>query len=202
MNRYVIVVGSSRLNSNSRRLADVISICLDGVDPGSEIQIIDLARLKIPMWDEEFWEPTKSWVDIWSPISQGLSSATAFIFVVPEWAGMVPPELKNFLLLCEPEEVGHKPALIATLSTGRGGSYPVVEFRMNGTKNNRLLLLPEHLIFHQVESFLGSNERSSLYMHQRLEWCLQLLRNYSVSMVEFRRLSSSLIVNPMYEHGM
>ena len=202
MNNYAIVVGSSRPNSNSRRLANIISQLVKKIDPGSTSFIIDLAELDIPMWDESFWVQSESWAKIWSPISDGLIASTSFIFVVPEWAGMVPPELKNFLLLCSPEEVGHKPALIVSLSIGSGGSYPIAEFRMCGTKNNRLLMIPEHLIFHHVERFLDSDERSSQYMFGRLEWCLAILKSYSSLMIGLRHEAAKLIYNSKYEHGM
>jgi NAD(P)H-dependent FMN reductase len=202
VNNYVVVVGSSRPNSNSRRLADIILELIKEVEPDSSPCVIDLADIRIPMWDEGFWIQTESWSKIWSPISNALAASTALIFVVPEWGGMIPPELKNLLLLCSSEEVGHKPALIVSLSVGRGGSYPIAEFRMFGTKNNRLLVIPEHLIFQNVEAFIDSEDRTSLYMYERLNWCLAILKNYSAFMIALRKESADLIYQEKFEHGM
>ena len=69
---------------------------------------------------------------------------------------MATPGVKNFLLNCTADEVGHKPALIVTVSATRGGSYPVAELRMSGYKNNRLTWLPEHVIVQHVEQNLNA----------------------------------------------
>ena len=71
--------------------------------------------------------------------------------IAPEWHGQVPAGLKNFFLICGRAEVGHKPALITTVSSGDGGAYPVAELRMSSYKNNRICYIPEQLIIRNVE---------------------------------------------------
>ena len=82
-----------------------------------------------------------------SPISNKLASSDAFIVISPEWHGMAPAGLKNFFLMWGKGELAHKPALIITVSSGDGGSYPVAELRMSSYKNNRICFLPELPIF-------------------------------------------------------
>ena len=65
--------------------------------------------------------------------------------ISPEWAGMAPAHLKNFLLMCDGGELAHKPAQLIGVSSGMGGAYPIAELRMSGYKNNFLMWLPDHM---------------------------------------------------------
>ena len=93
---------------------------------------------------------------MWDPVSAELKAADALVVVSPEWGGMATPGVKNFLLNCTADEIGHKPALIVTVSASRGGSYPVAELRMSGYKNNRVAWLPEHVIVQHAGSNLNA----------------------------------------------
>ena len=91
--------------------------------------------------------------------------------------------LKNFFLYTKHSELAHKPALIVSISAGRGGSYPVHELRTSSYKNNRLCYIPEHLIIRNVESFLkqdSSNIKENQFIAQRIEQTLSLLYDLSL----------------------
>jgi NAD(P)H-dependent FMN reductase len=143
------------------------------------------------------------WTKVWNPIKAELQSSDAFIFVVPEWSGMVPPAVKNFFLLCSHGELGHKPALIVAISSSRGGAYPVNELRISSYKNTRLLYLPEHFIVRDVEKMFNDAKPASeddKYLRQRLDYCLKLLQAYGKAMKEIR--SSGVIDHKAYPNGM
>ena len=78
----------------------------------NETYLLNLAHTEIPFWDEGVWNKDENWAKIWDPIKEELQSSDAYVFVTPEWGGMVPAKLKNLLLLPKGDITGHKPALI------------------------------------------------------------------------------------------
>ena len=99
--------------------------------------------------------------------------------------------LKNFFLLFGQNELGHKPALIISVSAGDGGAYPVAELRMSSYKNNRLCYIPEHVIVRHVEKVLNDDEkendaRSDGYYRQRITWALSILKQYADALKNVR----------------
>ena len=108
--------------------------------------------------------------------------ADGFVIIAPEWAGMVPPGLKNLLLFAGPKEVGHKPAMIVAVSASRGGSYPVNELRTSGYKNSRLVYIPEHVLIHDVnDMLLGATPASDrdAWLRRRIEFADRILLEYA-----------------------
>jgi NAD(P)H-dependent FMN reductase len=182
-----IISGSHRANSESERVARYIHGALSKRKITSEV--ISLAGNPLPLWDEGVWSGEQKWKDAWGPVAQKLRSSDGFVVVSPEWAGMVPPGLKNFFLLCSTEEVGHKPALIVAVSSGIGGSYPVAELRNSSYKNNRLVYIPEHVIIRNVGSMLKGEAPESDFdrdTRARLEYGLALLEQYSKALGSVR----------------
>jgi len=123
-----------------------------------------------------------------------LDGSDALIMISPEWHGMVPAALKNFLLLWGAgSELSHKPALPCAISAGEGGAYVIAELRMSSYKNNRLCWLPENLIARQVK--LICNEDESLNdatlqskFSSRSEYVIDLLIAYASALRDVRAL--------------
>jgi NAD(P)H-dependent FMN reductase len=149
-----IVSGSHRPESQSGKVARWIESALSAQSIATDL--LDLARDPLPFWEEGVWDDTEFWKKHWWPVRDRLRAADALVVVVPEWGGMVPPALKNFLLLCSGKELGHKPGLIVGVSSGVSGTYPVAELRLSGTKNNRLCWIPDHVIVRHVEGVLNT----------------------------------------------
>ena len=165
--KFTIVSGSHRENSQSEKVANYLKKRLEAQVSGSEVAVLSLAGNPLPLWDEEVWAKAPRWQELWAPFSKELAAADALAFVVPEWAGMVPPGFKNFLLLCT-HELRHKPVLIVAVSSGIGGSYPVSELRMSGYKNSFISYLPEHLIIRNVENVLNEGAVNAALDEERL----------------------------------
>ncbi len=185
--KIVIVAGSHRENSESERVARFVEQQLPAL--GAQGSIVSLAGNPLPLWDESVWSGDEKWKDLWSPISTTLRESEALVVVAPEWAGMVPPALKNFFLLCSTREVGHKPALIVSVSSGVGGSYPVAELRVSSYKNNRLVYIPEHVIIRNVGECLHGEESSSdrdRDIRKRLNHGLGILLEYGKALAQVR----------------
>ena len=199
--RIAIISGSHRANSESDRVARYISKQLSSMSIMSDT--ISLANNPIPLWDEGVWSGEVKWQEVWQPISKRLRSASAMVIVSPEWAGMVPPGLKNFFLLCGVDEVGHKPALIVSVSSGIGGSYPVAELRTSSYKNNRIVYIPEHVIVRGVASMLqgdtASHERDG-EVRNRINYGLRLLVEYAKSLASVRE--SGVVNHDDFPYGL
>lgn len=200
-----IVSGSHRKVSQSIKIAKAIKRALKPLKECDEANIFDLANNPLPLWSEDMRKvgnPSKSLLD---SVSKILAYSDAFIIISPEWHGMVPAGLKNFFLMWGKGELAHKPALIVTVSSGDGGSYPVAELRMSSYKNNRICFLPEHLIIRNVESVFNDNEidnnsSSQEYFENRLDYCLKQLLTYGKAFQQIRK-SDAVSINK-YGSGM
>jgi len=199
-----IISGSHRDPSQSMKVAKVIeSILLAGIC--QEVNIISLANNPIPLWDSGVWDNEQKWQDILTPYREQLSSSDAFVVISPEWHGQVPAGLKNFFLLFSKNELGHKPAMIVTVSAGDGGSYPVAELRMSSYKNNRLCYIPEQVIIRDVEQVLNdasedNNAKSDSFYRERLDWALKILAEYATALAQVR--ASGVTQTDKFNNGM
>ncbi|ODN42165.1 NADPH-dependent FMN reductase [Piscirickettsia litoralis] len=190
--KLVVISGSHRQNSQSCKVAQYIAERAKALHYQNNVHVIDLAVENLPMWDESIWQGSREWQVRLEPIHRQLQEATAFVIVSPEWSGMVPAGLKNFFLLCGAKELGHKPALIAAVSAGMGGSYPVNELRTSSYKNTRLCYIPEHLIVRNVEQVLNSPATAKnlstddQYIRDRIDFSVSLLHGYDEALKQVR----------------
>lgn len=188
-----IISGSHRPDSQSAKVGRHIKRTLEERALCDDVWFLDLGNEPLPLWEEGVWDPQDArWQAILDPLRQALHGCDAFIMIAPEWHGMVPAALKNFLLFwTSGGELAHKPALIVTVSGSIGGSYPVAELRMSGYKNNRVCFIPEHLIVRNVNGVFNADEKDNdldphTYHHDRLVYCLGLLREYALALNQVR----------------
>jgi NAD(P)H-dependent FMN reductase len=201
--KVMIVSGSHRQESQSARVAEFVGNDLLRIDPTLVVDSFSLSGNPLPLWDESVWQKSSPLAGLWEPVRERMQQAHAFVFVTPEWAGMVPPGLKNLLLFAGPREVGHKPALLAGVSSARGGSYPISELRMSGYKNNRLLIIPEHILIQDAaDMLLGEepvNERDA-WLRKRITFANRLLLEYGKAIGSIR--ASGLTEDADFPYGM
>jgi NAD(P)H-dependent FMN reductase len=198
-----IISGSHRNASQSRKVADFIATQLAAIQGGHSSDIIDLAGNPLPLWDGMAGKSDSATGKVWADFAARLSKADALVVISPEWAGMVTPGLKNFLLHASPKEVGHKPAMIVTVSAGRGGTYPVAELRTTGFKNNRMVFVPDHVIVQNVNSVLNAGapaDKDDTYIRARLDYSLRVLLSYGAALQQVR--VSDVAHHPDYPFGM
>ncbi|SFW47613.1 MULTISPECIES: NADPH-dependent FMN reductase [Pseudomonas] len=182
-----LIAGSSRTNSQTAKVALFLGQRLKALDICATPRVIDLARSPLPMWPGEDVE------GIWADHAQVLRGADAVVVLAPEWHGMAAPAIKNLFMYASYKEVGHKPALLVSISSGQGGAYPLSELRASSYKNNRVCYLPEHIIVRQVESVMNTGEAKTaddLRIRQRADWTLQMLGHYAQAMQPLRGLIS------------
>jgi len=200
-----IISGSHRKVSQSIKIAKAIKSALKPLKECNEANIFDLANNPLPLWNEDLRKVGNPSNSLLESVSKKLDYSDAFIIISPEWHGMVPAGLKNFFLMWGKGELAHKPALIVTVSSGDGGSYPVAELRMSSYKNNRICFLPEHLIIRNVESVFNDNEidnnsSSQEYFENRLDYCLKQLLTYAKAFKQIRK--SDAVSIKKYGSGM
>ena len=185
-----IISGSHRNPSQSEKLARHIEKTLQQ-EHGVETWLYTLADNPLPLWDQSLWENNPEWNQRLAPIREQLTSSDGFVIISPEWHGQVPAGLKNFFLLFNRFELGHKPAMIVAVSSADGGSYPVAELRMSSYKNNRICYIPEHVIVRNVETVLNenaedNNQEADGYFRERISWSLGILKAYAEAMKPMR----------------
>jgi len=182
--KITIISGSHRPASQSRKIADHVRNTLLEEGICEDADIFSLENNPLPLWDQGIWEGEEKWETLLAPLRQTLRQSDAFVIISPEWHGQVPAGLKNFFLVVGKNEVGHKPALIITVSSADGGAYPVAELRMSSYKNNRICYIPEQVIIRNVESVLNADPADNdadadRYFRERIHWSLQVLRAYA-----------------------
>lgn len=198
-----IISGSHRSSSQSEKVAKYMSGCLVKADVETWVYL--LANNPLPLWDESIWEGSEAWAERLEPLKKELDECDGFIVISPEWHGQVPSGLKNFFLLFSQAELGHKPALLVSVSSGDGGTYPIAELRMSSYKNNRICYLPEHLIIRKVEQVLNesaddNDKNSDTYYRERINWTLEILRGYTTALKSMR--DTTKIFNDKFSNGM
>jgi len=201
--KFFILSGSHRIEAQSLKVATYLRSVLTREHLGAETYLYSLSGNPLPLWDEASGGAPDA---LWEPISAELKAAEALVVISPEWGGMATPGVKNFLLNCSPDEVGHKPALIVTVSASRGGSYPVAELRMSGYKNNRIAWLPEHVILQHIGDSLNAPDgttglsKEDTTVRARLRYALRLLEEYGQALRSVR--ASGVIDHQTYRNGM
>lgn len=200
-----IISGSHRNPSQSEKIGRHIEALFKSEFDDVESFLYLLADNPLPLWDQSVWESDEKWTERLAPLKEQFSKTDAFVIISPEWHGQVPAGLKNFFLLFNKFDLGHKPALIISVSSGAGGAYPVAELRMSSYKNNRLCYIPEHLIIREVEKVFNEKEedndqRSDSYYKERLNWCLYILLGYGKALKTMR--NDTEIHHDKFSNGM
>lgn len=201
--KFFLLSGSHRREAQSLKVANYIKSVLTSEHAEATVHLYSLSGNPLPLWDETNGGAPD---ELWNPISAELKTSEALVIVSPEWSGMATPGVKNFLLNCTADEVGHKPALIVTVSASRGGSYPVAELRMSGYKNNRIGWLPEHVIVQYAEQNLtipdgaANLSKEDAFLRKRLRYALRLLEEYGKALQQVRQ--SGVIDHTTYKNGM
>ena len=190
--KITIISGSHRNPSQSEKVAHYISKTFTDEHDDVETHVYTLADNPLPLWDQSLWEDNEEWNQRLAPLKKQLSESDGLVIISPEWHGQVPAGLKNFFLLFSRFELGHKAALIVTVSSGDGGAYPVAELRMSSYKNNRICYIPEQLVLRNIETILNKNEtdnnpEANTYFKERISWTLGILKGYAEALKTMRK---------------
>lgn len=184
--RCAVIAGSQRTGSESARVGRHIAArCL--ALTGQPVYLLDLAQTVLPACESDAAPDGR-----WEQVSDALQACDALVVVTPEWGGMAPAALKNFFLLCQNNEIAHKPACLVGVSGGMGGAYPIAELRMSSYKNTHVCYIPEQIIVRGVEDVLRDSPQNAREQHlrARIDYALGVLVAYGAALRAVRRSGS------------
>ena len=189
-----IVSASTREHAASKQVALYIQGQLHALKADSDTSILDLHAANLPLWHEgAVADPN---------IEQQLQQADGYVFVVPEWHGMVPPAFKNIFFYFN-ACFAHKPVYIVSVSAGTGGRYPISELRMSSYKNSFINYIPVSTVVDHVNDTIdaqGNFIAQSDFIAQRIDEGLQFLLQYSVALSHVRE--SAIFKEKRFKNGL
>ena len=185
-----IISASHRINSQSKKISDILHSNLLKINSDLDIYNLDLGNKSLPLWLPDKKNGKGVWGDTWKSISDNLIKSDGFILVVPEYGGMATPAAKNIFLLCSNGEFAHKPGLIVSVSSGNGGAYPISELRSSSYKNTHVMWIPENIIIRNVEEFNPGAHGDNIpeWLDNRIDYVLKLFLAYSSNMRSLRNI--------------
>lgn len=171
-----------RRESQSLKVSNWLHSHLESQNIG--VELLDLHSFKLPMFDDG---ETKA--ENQPELLAKLESAEAFVFVSPEWNGMMSHGLINMLHYVS-HELAYKPVMLVGVSAGRGGTHPVDQMRLMGQKNRHYILSPENLIVSGVESAFNGPEfdknAGDYALKTRADYSLKVLVKLAESLSDVR----------------
>lgn len=206
----VVVSGSSRPGSQSIKISSWAESKLQAL--GISASVIDLHTLPLPLnvdLDVAALKEAPEALKAWEPVRGQLIEADGFVIVSPEWNGMAPPALLNFMLYVSADEhkpFAHKPVQLITVSgTKYGGNYPVAELRAFGMKNSHGVYVPDHVTIRQAKTVFNASSPEDgneydAYLQKRAEYSLAMLLQYAEALKTMRGQSKIRLV--AYPNGM
>jgi len=178
----LVICASMRRESQSLKVSKWLRSHLESQNIGADL--LDLHSFKLPMFDDG--ETTS---DNQPELLAKLVKADGFVFVSPEWNGMMSHGLINMFHYVE-HEMAYKPVMLVGVSAGRGGTHPVDQMRLMGYKNRHYVLSPESLIVSGVESALNGPEfdknAGDFALKERADYSLKVLVKLAESLKSVR----------------
>lgn len=171
--KITIISGSTRDDSQSRKVSEYLSGRLTKFS--IENTILDLNEKRLPLYDDSEKGP---WTKLWNEISDLLEKSAGFIFVSPEWDGMLSVGLHNMFHYAD-KELADKPVLAVGVSSGRGGRYPLQQIRTMGYKNKNFVVIPESLYYDHVKESLVNGVLTDDRATERADYALKVLLEYA-----------------------
>lgn len=192
--KIIVLSGSTRPNSQSRKVADVVLAKLEATGQ-AEIELVDLHEVKLPVYDE-------SEQPAWKELSEKFKEADGFVWVIPEWNGTAGPGIMNMLAYLK-HEIFHKPVLPVSVSSGIGGAYPLAQIKAFGAKNSKVVFVPEPIRILGVKEIFNGLEPevevpNDTTVHERMEYSLKILLAYAAKLRELRQ---SGVLDERYTSG-
>ena len=182
-----IITGSNRAESGSSKVADYVAQAV-GEYGADSCTVLDAGEMNLPMFgqkccDEDGCQNQIEQKQDTEFLQNTLSQTHALVIIAPEWNGTIPPALQNILMYLDRSMVGHKPVLLVGVSAGIGGSYPIAQLRSFGFKNNRALIIPDHVI---VRNLNDDFDESDHPIGPRIKESVQELAVYAKHMNHVR----------------
>lgn len=156
--KIVIVSGTNRPNSQTRRVAGVFEDLYKS--EGAQTEIVDLKELPAEIFRPEAYEKKPA---AFEKISQSILNSSGLVIVTPEYNGSFPGVLKLFIdMLKFPESFERRPVAFVGLAAGMWGALRSVEQLESIFKYRNAFTYSDRIFLPRVESQLNSaNEFTS-----------------------------------------
>lgn len=193
----MVLSASNRALSESRKVSEWLVTHTQNL--GFDAKLLDLYQEKLPLYDDSDPEELSDQI---VRLKYGLQESDAFVFVSPEWNGMMSLSLPNMLHYIE-QEMAHKPVMLVGVSSGRGGTYPIAQMRLMGHKNRHYVISPESLIVSGVKTAFNDYEwldsTPDIQLKRRADYALKVLIKYAEALRIVRE--SDVIDLKNFENG-
>ncbi len=204
--KITLIVGSHQQDSQSHKVGKYLQHQFFEHAEVDDVGMVDLGGNPIPLWDSTYWQENSALKEHLKPYMEELATADGLVIISPEWAGMVPGGLKNFMLYWSQETTGHKPAMLVGVSGGINGAYPISELRHSGYKNSKIVYTPEHLIVRNVADMMNDldakgGEGHDQSLRERTSHAIDCLVAYAKAFKTMRETTPDLI-KEKYPFGM
>jgi NAD(P)H-dependent FMN reductase len=183
--KITIINGSTRTGSNSIKISEYIKNQLEpkNIDGGNvSAEVLDLSKTILPVYDDSEPENLKP---ILEKIQTWLGESDGFVFVSPEWDGMFSVGILNLLHYID-KELADKPVFLVSVSSGRGGRYPLLQARGMGYKNKRFVIVPESFFIDFVEKNFVDGKFVEPVAAERLDYDLNVFLEYAKALKQVR----------------
>lgn len=180
--KILVISASMRGNSQSLKVSNwlVEHAKTLGLSPS----LLDLHKTKLPMYDDGETEAENK-----DTVLEMINEADGFVFVSPEWNGTMSHGLINMLHYVG-SEIAHKPVMLAGVSSGRGGHYPLMQMRNMVYKNSHFVISPEALLVQDCKNMLNdhnmSDDATDVSVKKRADYGLKILAQYAESLKQVR----------------
>jgi len=189
----IVISGSPRANASSLNVANYVSGQLNQ-QANTDSRVLDLNQCQLELWSDSAQMDDAS--------KELIHWAQGYVFIVPEWHGMVPPAFKNLFYYFN-GLFAHKPAYIIGVSSGTGGRYPITELRSSTYKNSFINYIPVSTVVDQVDDVIdnkGEIIAGNEYVAQRIDEGVQFLIAYTDALSKVRQ--TDIFNEKRFKNGM
>ena len=169
--KVVIISASMRGQSQSLKVSEWLA--RHATTLGITVEVLDLHTFKLPLFDNG-----ETVAENQASLLEKLSNSEAYVFVSPEWNGMMSHGLINMLHFVG-QEMAYKPVMLIGVSAGRGGTYPVSQMKQLGGKNRHYVISPENLVVSGVDTAFNTPEiaesEADFAIKKRADYSLRVL---------------------------
>lgn len=177
----LVISGSNRSGSESLKVSRWLA------EHAKTATLLDLHELSLPLYDDADHPELSEKLNF---LKQTLLEASAYVFVSPEWNGMMSLSLLNMLHYVE-HEMAYKPVMLVGVSSGRGGTHPLDQMKLLGQKNRHYMISPENMVISGVkESFNDhsfDDSASDIVLKKRADYGLKVLSELGLALEQLRK---------------
>jgi azobenzene reductase len=194
--KLTVISASMRVESQSLKVAKWLTDHAQSL--GLDAEVLDLQSASLPMYNDSDQQNLENV----SQVLNQLKQSDGFVFVSPEWNGMMSHGLVNMMHFAS-TELAHKPVMLAGVSSGRGGHYPLLEMRIMGYKNKHYVVTPENLLVQDCKNMLNDHDMSSdapdIIVKNRASYGLRVLNKYAEALIDVR--NSGIVELDVFSNG-